>query len=77
MAILHYAYSVLKMPCSLGVISIRGDIKRTYDYNNEICKIADRLISSVELQELKKVMVQFSLWTRSCPRPRHLRCPSS
>jgi hypothetical protein len=32
MAIPHYAYMVLKMPEPHGVISIRGDINRSYDY---------------------------------------------
>jgi hypothetical protein len=31
MAILHYAYLVLKMSGPRGVISIRGDVKRAYD----------------------------------------------
>jgi hypothetical protein len=40
MAIPHYAYLVLKMPGSHGVISIRGDVKRAYDYDKESCKMA-------------------------------------
>jgi hypothetical protein len=53
MAIPHYAYLVLKMPGLHGVISIRGDVKRAFDYERESCEIADRLTASVELQELK------------------------
>jgi hypothetical protein len=41
MAIPHYAYMVIKMPGPHGVISIRGDVKRAYDYNKESCEMAD------------------------------------
>jgi hypothetical protein len=33
MAIPHYAYLVLKMHGPHSVISIRGDVKRAYDYD--------------------------------------------
>jgi hypothetical protein len=35
MAIPHYAYLVLKIPGPHNVISIRGDVKRTYNYDRE------------------------------------------
>jgi hypothetical protein len=57
MVIPHYAYLVLKMPGPCGVISIRGDVKRAYDRNKESCEMADRLATSVELQELKEALV--------------------
>jgi hypothetical protein len=76
MAIPHYTYLVLKMPGLHGVTSIRGDVKHTYDFDKESYETADRLTASVELQELKKALVE-SPWTRSCPRPRNPRCPSS
>jgi hypothetical protein len=53
MAIPYYAYMVLKMPGSRGVISIRGDVKRAFDYDRESCETPNRLIASAELQELK------------------------
>jgi hypothetical protein len=58
MVIPHYAYLVLKMPGPRGVISIRGDIKRAFDYDRESCEIANRLIASVELQELKQALAK-------------------
>jgi hypothetical protein len=58
MAISHYAYIVLKMPGSCGVISIRGDVKRAFDYDRESCETADRLLASVELQELKQAFAK-------------------
>jgi hypothetical protein len=45
----HYAYLVLKMPGPRGIIAIRGDVKRAFDYDRESCKIADKLTASAEL----------------------------
>jgi hypothetical protein len=61
-----YAYLVLKMPGPCGVISMKGDIKRAYDCDREICEMADRLIASAELQELKESLVE-----SPPPRPSH------
>jgi hypothetical protein len=36
MAISHYAYLVLKMLGPCGVISIRGNVKRAFDYDREL-----------------------------------------
>jgi hypothetical protein len=58
MAIPHYAYLVLKVLGPHGVISIRGDIKHSYDCDKESCEMADRLTVSVELQELKKALAE-------------------
>jgi hypothetical protein len=49
------------MPRSHGVISIRGDIKRAYDYDKESNETTDRLTASAELQELKKVLAMSPL----------------
>jgi hypothetical protein len=61
MVIPHYAYLVLRMPGPRGVISIRGDVKWAFDCDRESCEIADRLTSSIELQELKQAMVESPL----------------
>jgi hypothetical protein len=49
MAIPHYAYLVLKMLGLHGVISIRGDIKRAYNYDKKSFETVDILTMSVEL----------------------------
>jgi hypothetical protein len=54
----HYSYLVLKMTGPNRVISIKGDLKRSYDCDGERCKTADALLTFVELQNLKKVMVE-------------------
>jgi hypothetical protein len=57
MAIPYYTYLVLKMLGPCGVISIRGDIKRAFDYDRESCEIIDKLMAFVELPELKQALV--------------------
>jgi hypothetical protein len=59
MTILHYVYLVLKMPGPRGVISIRGDVKRAFDYDRESCEIVDRLMTSAELRDLKQALAEF------------------
>jgi hypothetical protein len=51
MAIPHYAYLFLKMPGSCGIIYIREDVKRAFDYDRESCETVDRLLASVELKQ--------------------------
>jgi hypothetical protein len=58
MTIPHYAYLVLKLPRPRGVIFIRGDVKRAFDYDKESSEIADRLTASTELQELKEALAE-------------------
>jgi hypothetical protein len=58
MAIPHYAYLVLKMPGPCGIISIKGDVNRAFDYDRESCKTTDRLMASAELQELKQALAE-------------------
>jgi hypothetical protein len=50
MDILHHVYLVLKMPGPHGVISIRGDVKRTYDCHKVSCEMANKLTTSIELE---------------------------
>jgi hypothetical protein len=58
MPIPHYAYLVLKMPGLPGVISIRGYVKRAYDCDKESYEMADKLMASTELQELKEGLAE-------------------
>jgi hypothetical protein len=58
MVIPHYTYLVLNMPGPCGVISIRGDVKRAFNYDRESCETADRLTVSAELQELKQALAE-------------------
>jgi hypothetical protein len=76
MAIPHYAYLVLNIPGPRSVISLTGDVNRAFNYDRESRETADRLVASADLQELKQALVESPL-TRSCPRPRLPRRPSS
>jgi hypothetical protein len=58
MVVPHYAYLVLKIPGPNGVISIRGDVKHAYDCDRESRETVDMLLASVELQQLKKALVE-------------------
>jgi hypothetical protein len=58
MAIPHYADLILKMPGSRGVISIRGDVNRAFDCDRESHEMVDRLMASVELQDLKHALAE-------------------
>jgi hypothetical protein len=58
MAIPHSTYLVLKMSGPNGVISIKGDVKRAHDCDMESCEMADMLLASAELQELKKALAE-------------------
>jgi hypothetical protein len=40
MAVPHYTYLVLKMPSSVGVLSLQGDLKISHDCDTEAVKIA-------------------------------------
>jgi hypothetical protein len=79
MTILHYVYLVLKMPGPHGVISIRGDVKRVFDYDRESREIVDRLMTSAKLRDLKQALTESPPppRTRSCPKSRLPRRPSS
>jgi hypothetical protein len=49
MAIPHYAYLILKMSGPHDIISIRGDVKHSYDCDKESYERADKLTTSTEL----------------------------
>jgi hypothetical protein len=33
MAVPHYVYLLLKMPGKIGVLTLRGDLKKSYNYD--------------------------------------------
>jgi hypothetical protein len=48
MVVPHYAYLVLKLAITNGVVSIKEDVKRAYDYDLEGCEMVDILLEFVE-----------------------------
>ena len=47
-AIPHYLYLLLKMSSPNGVLSFRGDLKRSYDYDTEAIQIAAKAQQAYE-----------------------------
>jgi hypothetical protein len=40
MAVPHYVYLLLKMPGKIGVLTLRGNLKKSYDCDQEAIKYA-------------------------------------
>nr|CAB3446889.1 unnamed protein product [Digitaria exilis] len=60
MAIPHYTYLVLKMPGPHGVLSLRGDIKRSYLCDKEAVEYAVRAASTIDKPELYTLVANIS-----------------
>jgi hypothetical protein len=58
MVIPHYTYLVLNILGPRGIISMRGEVKRAFDYDRESCEMAYRIMASAELQELKQALAE-------------------
>ena len=52
MAIPHYTYMVLKMPTPKGVITLCGDVRRSFTCERESCELAQALQASAELDQI-------------------------
>jgi hypothetical protein len=53
----HYVYLLLKMPGKTGVLTLRGDLKKSYDYDQEVIKYAMTscmLVPSAEVLALRR-----------------------
>jgi hypothetical protein len=51
MAVLHYVYLLLKMPTEKGVLSLRGNVLITYNYEKEGYGTAEALELSIRMQQ--------------------------
>jgi hypothetical protein len=58
MAFPHYPYLLLKMLGPNGVLSFRGDLKRSYDYDMEAVQITAREEQAYEAQEIANLTQQ-------------------
>ena len=43
MPVPHYTYMLMKLPGPNGIISLRGDVRRSFDYDQESCTLAENL----------------------------------
>ena len=60
MAVPHYPYLLLKMPGPNGVLSLRGDLKRSYSCDMEAVQIAAKAQASIEALEISEAAGQLS-----------------
>jgi hypothetical protein len=52
MAITHYPYLLLKIPWPSGVLSLRGDLKRAFDYDVQVVQIAAKAQAASGREEI-------------------------
>ena len=60
MAIPHYPYLLLKMPGPNGVLSLRSDLKRAFDYDVQAIQIAARAQANDGRKEISTIAVEIS-----------------
>ena len=53
MAIPHYTYLVLKLPGPKGIITMRGDVRQSFTYEQERCELAQSLQVMAELDKIQ------------------------
>jgi hypothetical protein len=58
LAVSHYPYLLLKMPGPNGVLSFRGDLKRSYGCDAQAIKIASRVQADLEREEIATLASQ-------------------
>jgi hypothetical protein len=61
LAVPHYLYLFLKMPSPNGVLSFRGDLKRSYDCDAQAIRIASRVHADLEREEIATLASQANL----------------
>ena len=48
MAVPHYTYMMMKLPGPNGIISLRGDVRRLHNCDQESCTLAENIQEKVE-----------------------------
>src|SRR5438105_7596020 len=43
MAVPHYTYMLMKLPGPNGIISLQGDVRRSFDCDQESCTLAENI----------------------------------
>jgi hypothetical protein len=61
MAIPHYPYLLLKMPGPHRVLSLRGDLKRAFNYDIQAIQIAAKAQTANDREEIATVAAQMNL----------------
>jgi len=74
MAVLHYAYLVLKMPSSTGVLALRANLSIAYTYETESLALAEATNLSIQMAS---VVTDAKTVPAVCAAIRQLRCRCS
>src|SRR5438128_241040 len=53
MAVPHYTYITLKLPGPNGIITLRGDVRRSYSCDQESCTLAENLQAKAEQDSIQ------------------------
>ena len=57
MAVPHYTYMTLKQPGPNGIITLRGDVRRSYSCDQESCTLAENLQAKAERDGIRLAVV--------------------
>jgi hypothetical protein len=60
MAVPHYPYLLLKMPSPNGILSLRGNMKHSYDCDAQTIRIAAKVQADLEWEEIATLASQAS-----------------
>src|SRR5436190_23805438 len=55
MAVPHYTYMMMKLPGPNGIISLRGDVRRSHNCDPESCTLAENIQAKVERDSIQHV----------------------
>src|SRR5438128_2806505 len=53
MAVPHYTYMMMKLPGPNGIISLRGDVRRSYSYDQESCTLAENIQAKADRDSIR------------------------
>src|SRR5438105_9896055 len=53
MAVPHYTYMLMKLPGPNGIISLRGDVRRSFNYDQESCSIAENIRAKADQYSIR------------------------
>src|SRR5438128_1054577 len=53
MAVPHYTYMMLKLPGLNGIITMRGDVRRSYSCDQESCTLAENVQARAERDSIR------------------------
>ena len=53
MAVPHYTYMLMKLPGPNGIISLRGDFRRSFDCDQESCTLAENIQARADRDSIR------------------------